>query len=216
VEIAFRKVNSAASFRDEWMVMAQFRRGSSNLQAGAGGNPNHRDGRVVQLRAELVESGRHLPANRCQAINIARRQSRASEARWLRAAQVIVADFTRLACCNKKGGQPKLPAFAPAIRAGPLLVFYLPEVDAAAAVCPEEMVINNRQAPRSAAIRLRDAYVAADLVRDLIDHHLRQTSAAGIDFRQVKHKERPGSNGPGAKAGSFGCPPFFVGSKASA
>jgi len=25
-------------------------------------------GRVVQLRAELVESGRHLPANRCQAI----------------------------------------------------------------------------------------------------------------------------------------------------
>src|SRR6266436_5851633 len=72
MEIALGKVNSAASFRDEWVVMAQFSAWIINLQAAARGNPNHRDGRVVQLRAELVESRRHCPANRCQAINIAK------------------------------------------------------------------------------------------------------------------------------------------------
>src|SRR6266478_948874 len=72
MEIALGKVNSAASFCDEWVVMAQFSAWVINLQAAARGNPNHRDGRVVQLRAELVESRRHCPANRCQAINIAK------------------------------------------------------------------------------------------------------------------------------------------------
>src|SRR5260370_35476509 len=70
VEIAFRKVNSAASFRDEWMVMAQFSAWIINLQAGGGGYPNPPDGRVGHLRAEHLASRRPLPPNRCQALTM--------------------------------------------------------------------------------------------------------------------------------------------------
>src|SRR5713226_504764 len=71
VEIALRKVDAAASFRDEWVVMAKLSAWIVNLQAGAGGNPDDRDGRVFQPCAEFVESWRHLPAHRHQGINIA-------------------------------------------------------------------------------------------------------------------------------------------------
>src|SRR5216683_5985480 len=71
VEIALRKVDAAASFRDEWVVMAKLSARIVNLQAGAGGNPNDRDGRVFQPCAVFVESWRHLPLHRHQGINIA-------------------------------------------------------------------------------------------------------------------------------------------------
>jgi hypothetical protein len=64
VEIALRKVNSAASFRDEGVAMTEPSAWIVNLQAGAVGDPDDRHRQMFQLRDELIESGRYFPAHR--------------------------------------------------------------------------------------------------------------------------------------------------------
>src|SRR4029077_4369033 len=54
VEIALRKVNSAASFRDEGVAMTEPSAWIVNLQAGAGGVAVDRHGAMLQLLAALL------------------------------------------------------------------------------------------------------------------------------------------------------------------
>src|SRR5713226_1097420 len=135
VEIALRKVDAAASFRDEWVVMAKLSAWIVNLQAGAGGNPDDRDGRVFQPCAEFVESWRHLPAHRHQGINIAE-DNRGCLKQGGSVQPRHCSGLSAAACFTKKGGQPKLPAFAPEPCWGRAsLCVYLPEVDVVEADC---------------------------------------------------------------------------------